>query len=420
VTATLLALATLLAGQGSGAGTPPQMVPGGDRLAVYLVTFGPGPMLWERFGHNALWIRDIVTGNGQAYDFGRFDFRGERFFLNFAQGRMLYWMGRDDGVALINFYIRMQRSAWLQELALSPRARSRLRDMLETDYQRDLGRYRYDYYRDNCSTRVRDAIDSVVAGAIRGTLDTIPSGTTYRFHTRRSLQHNALEYFGVTASLTAAADRPISAYEEAFLPMQLRDHLRQVQVPGPEGRTVPLVKAEIALSASDLWLVPDSPANWTVRFLLAGLLLAGALLGLGASASTSVWGRRGFYLVAGVWATVAGVAGLVFVFFWTASEHVVAYANQNLWQLNLLSLALLGMLPVAARGDAAAVRMGRVLALTVAVSAVAGLLVKGLPGVGQANGDILAFTLPAQLGLAGGFWLATRPRAPSAAPPGPR
>jgi hypothetical protein len=133
-----------------------------------------------------------------------------------------------------------------------------------------------------------------------------------------------------------------------------------------------------------------------------------------------VWGRRGFYLVAGVWTTVAGVAGLVFVFFWTASDHVVAYANQNLWQLNLLSLALLGMLPVAARGDGAAVRMGRGLAVAIAAFAVAGLLVKGLPGMGQANGDILAFTLPAQVGLAGGFWLATRPRAPSAVPPGPR
>ena len=420
MTATLLALATLLAGQGGGAGTAPPGVPGGDRLAVYVVTFGPGPMIWERFGHNAIWIRDTVTGNGQAYDYGRFDFQAERFFMNFAQGRMLYWMGRDDGVTLINFYIRMQRSAWLQELALAPEARARLRDMLETNYQHDRGRYRYDYYRDNCSTRIRDAIDAVIAGAIHHTLDTIPSGTTYRFHTRRSLQNSVLEYFGVTASLGAAADRPISTYQEAFLPIQLRDHLRQVQVPGPGGRPVPLVKAEIALSASDLWPVPDAPASWTVRFLIAGLVLAGALLGLGAIASTSVWGRRSFYLVAGVWTTAAGVAGLIFVFFWAASEHVVAYANQNLWQLNLLSLGLLGLLPVAARGDAAAVRMARVLAVAVAASAVIGLLVKDLPGMAQANDDILAFTLPVQVGLAGGFWLATRSRAPSAVPPGPR
>ena len=420
MTATLLVLASLLAGQASGAGSPPAPAPAGDRLAVYLVTFGPGPMLWERFGHNALWIRDTLTGQGQAYDYGRFDFQAERFFLNFAQGRMLYWMGRDEGVALINFYIRMQRSAWLQELALAPEARARLRDMLEANYERDRGRYRYDYYRDNCSTRVRDAIDAVIGGAIRRQLDTIPSGTTYRFHTRRSLQNNVFEYFGVTASLAVDADRPISAYEEAFLPMQLRDHLRQVQVPGPDGRAVPLVKAEIALSASDLWPVPDAPANWTVRFLVAGLLLGGALLGLGTIASTSVWGRRSFYLLAGVWTTVAGVAGLIFLFFWTASEHVVAYANRNLWQLNLLSLALLGMLPVAARGDAGAVRMGRALAVAIAGSAVAGLLVKGLPGMGQANGDILAFTLPVQVGLAGSVWLATRTRAPFANPPAPR
>ncbi|HEX9754952.1 MAG TPA: hypothetical protein VGA42_04560, partial [Gemmatimonadales bacterium] len=47
----------------------------GSRLAVYLVTFGPGPQVWERFGHNAILFRDSVTGEGPAYDYGRFDFR---------------------------------------------------------------------------------------------------------------------------------------------------------------------------------------------------------------------------------------------------------------------------------------------------------------------------------------------------------
>ena len=40
----------------------------GTRLAAYLVTFGPGPAVWERFGHNALWIRDTVSGENFARD----------------------------------------------------------------------------------------------------------------------------------------------------------------------------------------------------------------------------------------------------------------------------------------------------------------------------------------------------------------
>jgi hypothetical protein len=413
-----LLAATALQGPAPGAGVP--AAPGGARLAVYLVTFGPGPKIWERFGHNAIWIRDTVSGDGLAYDFGRFDFSEQRFFLNFAQGRMMYWMGRDDGVALINYYLRMQRSAWLQELALPPEARVRLRQYLDDTFARDRGRYRYDYYRDNCSTRVRDAIDSVVGGAIHRSLDTIPSGTTYRYHTRRSLQNSVLEYFGVTASLGPASDRPISVLEETFLPMQLRDHLRQVRVVGAGGGLVPLVKAEIALSASDLWPVPDAPSDWIPPFLGSGVLLMALLLALGATARQSVWARRGFYLLGGIWGLVASAAGLIFVFFWTASEHTIAYRNWNLWQLNLLSLALLLMLPVAARGDASAVRLSRTLALIVALAALAGLMLKGLPGMGQANGDILAFTVPAQLGLAGGLWLATGRRGPSGAPPAPR
>lgn len=99
----------------------------GRHLAVYLVTFGPGSQIWERFGHNAILIRDTVTSESTAYDYGRFSFEQKQFFIGFARGRMQYWMGRDDGVALINAYIRRQRSAWMQQLALSPAQRIRLR-----------------------------------------------------------------------------------------------------------------------------------------------------------------------------------------------------------------------------------------------------------------------------------------------------
>jgi hypothetical protein len=396
---------------------PPFEVPpahDGRRLAVYLVTFGPGPQIWERFGHNAILIRDTVTSESVAYDYGRFSFEEKRFFIGFARGRMQYWMGREDGVALLNSYIRRQRSAWMQQLALPPADRIRLRELLEADYEHDRGRYRYDYYRDNCSTRLRDAIDSVIGGAIRARLDTAASGVSYRWHTRRSLENNLINWFGVDAGLGPAADLPVSRYQETFLPLMLRDYIRGVMIAGPDGQLVPLVKGELALAESDLWPVANAPTDWTLQFLLAGAALGGILLLLGRAAPAG-WTRMVFGGLAGLWALFAAVGGAVLVFLAFFSEHAIAFRNENLWQFNLLAVVLLPVLPGALRGEKTRGRVALALAWLVAVGSLAGLAMQGLPGRGQANGEIIALALPLHLGLAAGLTAAvrSRSRAPS-------
>lgn len=368
-------------------------------------------MLWERFGHNGLWIRDSVTGDGLLYDFGRFDFNQEHFFRNFADGRMMYWMGREDGVTVINRYVGSDRSVWLQELALPAAARLRLQQRLDSAWTTDRGRYRYHYYLDNCSTRIRDAIDQATGGALKESLTQQPTLATWRSHTRRSLQDNVLQYFGVTASLGPAADEQLSWWEETFLPMKLFEYVRGVMVPGADGVLVPLVKGELQVARSDAFLVPDVPADWTVRFLLTGMGFGTLLALLGAAARRGAWGRRAFLTVAGAWLLIAGAFGAVFVYFWAFSEHVFAFRNQNIWQLNLLALALLAILPAALRRRGRAAGAARLFAVAIAVLAVAGVIVsRSVPALLQDNVDILGVTVPAQIGLALGVWLAVRTR----------
>src|SRR5690242_13674537 len=55
----------------------------GAQLVVSLLTFSPGEIYWERFGHNAILVRDRASGEEWAYNYGLFDFNQERFFLNF-------------------------------------------------------------------------------------------------------------------------------------------------------------------------------------------------------------------------------------------------------------------------------------------------------------------------------------------------
>ncbi len=402
------------------AGAEPTAPPAdGTRLAVYLVTMGPGPRIWERFGHNAILIRDTVTGESVAYDYGRFSFDQERFFTRFARGDMRYWMGREDGVALLNAYIRAGRAVFLQELALPPANRVQLQHGLETNYEADQGRYRYDYYRDNCSTRIRDAIDAVVGGAIRATLDTFLTEATYRWHTRRSLENNPLNYFAVDAGLGPAVDLPVTRLQETFLPERLQAYARTVLWRGPDGRISPLVRSEIILAEGGRWSVPEEPGDWTLGFLGAGLGLAAVLALAGRLAGARPRARALFGVLAGLWVTTAAIGGVVLVFLGYFSGHLVAFRNENVLQFNLFAATLLPILPGALRREPRRARPALVLAWLVAAGSVVGLALKGLPGWGQANGEIIAFALPAHLGLAAGLWAALKSPAVSAAPPAP-
>ncbi len=418
----LFALLVLAGGVAEAAQRPAgaRSEPGGD-LAVYLVTFGPGPLTWERFGHNAIWIRDTLTGTGTAYDFGRFDFRQERFYLRFAQGHMDYWMGQADGVALMEAYLRLGRSVRLQELALPAAQRIGLQRALDAAYARNRGLYRYDYYLDNCSTRVRDALDAATGGALRAQLDTAWTGATYRDHTRRSLDNNLFVYGLVDAALGPFVDRALTRWEEAFLPELLRTHLAGVTVTDAAGAPVPLVRTEVTLSEVERHPVASAPRTWPlVAITLAGVLLAALLLGLAQAGAGRPLVRNAFYLVAGGWALAAGLAGALIGWLWGFSDHLAAHQNVNVLHFNLLSLALVAVLPGAARGRRPRMRAALWLAaLLVAGSLIGALLVWG--GLKQEGGEIAGFALPAHAAVLVGLLVlrATTP-SPSGGPPPPR
>ena len=69
----------------------PVAVPGSE-LTIYLMTMGPGDQVWEKFGHNAIWIHDDLRHTDIAYNWGLFDFNAVDFYPRFLKGEMLYSM----------------------------------------------------------------------------------------------------------------------------------------------------------------------------------------------------------------------------------------------------------------------------------------------------------------------------------------
>src|SRR5690606_8121184 len=129
-------------------------------LQVFLMTMGPGQQIWERFGHNAIWVRDTVQGIDLVYNFGMFDSFAPGFVTNFIKGRPLYWLAAFDLRTTLAQYDAARRSIEVQELALPQEQKAQLAFALAENARPDNREYRYDYFLDNCSTRIRDALDA--------------------------------------------------------------------------------------------------------------------------------------------------------------------------------------------------------------------------------------------------------------------
>jgi hypothetical protein len=389
--------------------SPPQSSRPTDRpsarppgLTVYLMTMGPGKAVWERFGHNAIWVHDPVRGTDQAYNYGLFDLRQEKFLVRFLQGRMWYWMQGFPAQSYVETYRRANRSVWIQELEMTPSAKRELQQFLEWNERPENRFYHYDYYRDNCSTRVRDALDRALGQRIQDYAVNRPTGKTYRSHTQRLTANDPLVYTGLLIGLGHPVDREISAWDEMFLPLALREHMRNVTVAGQDGREVPAVRSEQTLFESSAPVPPADPPFWLPAYLGLGVLIGAGMIALGIAGRRSRRGRAGFLAFSLVWTLLVGVLGLLLAGLWALTDHTAAYWNENLLQLNPIALALLPLLPRPTRAPGS--RLGLIIAALLVGLSVAGLLLKALPGFSQVNGEIIALALPIHLGLFLGAW----------------
>src|SRR5690606_16684557 len=180
-------------------------------------------------------------------------------------------------------YIAQGRAVWVQELDLLPDQARALADFLAWNARPENNQYRYDYYRDNCSTRVRDALDrdDVLGGRIAQHLRGQPTGTTYRWHTRRLTRVDLPLYAGLYAVLGQPVDEPIDAWEETFLPLKLMERLREVEIVDTAGNARPLVRREYELYPANpstealVRIEPESPP----RTFWFGALMLGVFLG---------------------------------------------------------------------------------------------------------------------------------------------
>ena len=372
----------------------------GSNLTVYLLTFGQGDEVWEKFGHNAIWIHDSRTNDDMTYNWGMFSFAEPQFIRRFLSGRTHYWMQGIELAAIMSEYRATNRSVLAQELNLSPGQRLALSRYIAWDSLPQNKFYRYDYFRDNCSTRVRDALDRAFSSQIRAATEPILTQTTYRSHSARLTADNLPLYTGIQLALGHRADKPLSAWDEMFLPVPMSRRLRSVTVAGLGGTRQPIIRSERTLFDATRPPERTAPPNYIALFTIAGVIIAGAMVYLvrrGESGSKAAALAAG--ALATLWSLLSGFFGTVVLSAWLLTEHVFMGKNENLLQFNPLALGLCVLAPIA-------IGFGRMsrgvtrLATVIAMLSLLGFVLQGAPVWNQQNGEIIGLALPLNLATA--------------------
>ena len=371
----------LFAQTGAAFETPSLPAVSADGQEAWLVTFEPGEIYFERFGHNAIWLREPARGLDHSFNFGYFDFEQEDFFLRFLRGRMLYFSVAQPASREFAYYRQVNRSIRVQKLNLDALQYRRLRDHLLNAIQPENRNYRYDYYLDNCSTRIRDALDIALGGALRARSGQAPARLNFRDQTRRLTEMQFWYYLGLEMALGLPVDRPVSRWDEMFIPMVVADEIAAMSAESA-ATGQPLVDMDSMLYVSTLTAPGETPAAVWYRYLIFGLALT-ALAWLSGRFMPPPW----LAALCRAWILAGVTMGMVLAALWLLTDHQASTNNANLLMLN--PLAILALLPRMQRPGAVLLAVGNLLAFILLL----------LPAH-QYNLDVLAAFTPVNLAVA--------------------
>lgn len=286
-----------------------------EETTIYLMTGGPGSIVWENFGHSSFLVV-IPDGIEVMYDYGIFSFN-ENFFINFALGKLYYEAYRSWADYRIDALILDDRSVSLLELKLSPEQKSNLVRFLDYNTRPENSIYLYNYYDDNCATRLRDSYNAITGGEFRAWAESIPMKETLRSYSQRYLFRSTfIVDWAINYLLGPYVDESITLWEAMFLPDMLEAGIAAFQ--GNE--------SEFIYQTENRRPVPEY-YSLNARTLIFALIVALFALMI-RSEKRGV--RRTGDLILALFYLILFVLSAVLLFLMTASIHDVTYFNANI------------------------------------------------------------------------------------------
>lgn len=289
---------------------------------VSLITYGASAELHGMYGHSAIRVSDKQLSLDVVFNYGIFSFSKPNFAYRFAKGQTDYMLAMYDFAGSTRAYKEDNRSIFEQELNLSANEKQTLFNALVKNARPENREYRYNFFQDNCATRVRDIIENSVDGKIEWNQ---PNETrrTYREWVNYYQQVMPWVNFGIDLVVGAPADRKINRYEEMFLPDWVKDQFAQASIVNGNQHK-PMVK-------QSQWLFqPKETLSYSNRISIVTwffLLLFIVTIALTINEQRK---KKHYFWLDGFWYTLFGLIGLILTWFALVSEHPAMHPNYNI------------------------------------------------------------------------------------------
>lgn len=303
-----------------------------DSVEVGLLTCSPHNEVYSLYGHTAIHYRNLKTHEDYAFNYGVFNFNKPFFVARFALGKTDYELGVIPFAAFCNEYRRFGSMVTEQVLNLTPAEKARLVNALFENYKPENKVYRYNFFYNNCATKVRDIIVSsidgkVIYGAMDGEKDTSWRDIIHSY--TRDMGHPWAAY-GNDLCLGLKADRPATQMDRHFIPDNLMLDFAKAQIYS-NGVYRPLVKDVRTPVEAGVQFVDDSffptPAMCSLAFFIVCVALV-----IAEYRKKKIFVAWDVLLMA-----IIGVAGLVLTVL-LFSEHPTTTLNLQYLLLNPLPL----------------------------------------------------------------------------------
>jgi hypothetical protein len=214
--------------------------PGNDTL-VFLLTCGPGTETYSIYGHSALRIIHNAKKSDYVYNWGVFDFDTPNFAWKFAKGRLDYMLGVESIQGFLQIYYFEKRFVLSQKMNLSPSETARLIGLINENLEPENIKYRYDFFYDDCSTRIRDLIEKAVGEKLLYPPDEKEKSPTFRDMTGKYQNPFPWLKFGIDLIMGSPGDKNAPYRDRMFLPIDLQKALTE-SVVNRDGKMIPLLQ----------------------------------------------------------------------------------------------------------------------------------------------------------------------------------
>lgn len=293
-------------------------------LTISLITCYPGEEIYELCGHSAIRVRG--EGIDSVWNYGIFDFNQPNFVYRFVKGETDYKGASYPFRLFLPEYIHSGRRVVEQDLNFTPEEARTMLGILRESVLPENATYRYNYIKDNCSTRILGHMDAATGEGIIYP-DTVRYGT---FREEMKSYHRGYPWyqFGIDLALGSGLDENINSREEMFVPVEMMINATEAHF--TDGR--PLVKATRVLNEGrENAVLPPTP--WWLSPLFWSWILA-MITAFVVASNIIRWKLYLPYYAA--WFLLLGLAGCLVAFLVFVSVHEATSPNYLVLWLNPL------------------------------------------------------------------------------------